>query len=107
QHTIQKPIVIENDYNLLAPTAFAPNGDGNYDNFIPQALLLMDVDFTMVIYDKGGLLMYQTNNAYMPWDGTNVNDNSPAANGAYVWMVQYKNANGETEMYQGQVIITR
>ena len=107
QHAIQKPIVIENDYNLLAPTAFAPNGDGTYDNFIPQALLLMDVDFTMMVYDKNGLLMYQTNNAYMPWDGTNVNDNTPAANGAYVWMVQYKNANGEMEMYQGQVIITR
>jgi len=105
QTTIQKPIVIESDYNLLAPTAFSPNGSGGNDNFIPYALQIMDVEFTMVIYDKAGATMYQTNNAYMPWDGTNYNNNSPAPAGAYVWKVQFKNANGEMEFYEGQVII--
>ncbi|MBK7128553.1 MAG: gliding motility-associated C-terminal domain-containing protein [Crocinitomicaceae bacterium] len=105
--TTEKNIEIKNDYNLLAPTAFTPNGDNMNDYFIPEALRLMDVDFTMVIYDKAGKLMYQTNEVNLPWDGTNVTDNSPAEEGAYVWKVQFKNSNGELELYEGQVIITR
>jgi len=107
ESSVQKPIVIENDYNLLAPTAFTPNGDFKNDNFIPEALRMMDVQFTMVIYNKAGTAVYQTNNVNAPWDGTNMNDNSVADDGAYVWKVQFKNANGETEFYEGQVIITR
>ncbi|MBI3133261.1 MAG: gliding motility-associated C-terminal domain-containing protein [Bacteroidetes bacterium] len=106
-NSTQKPIEVKSDYNLLAPTAFTPNGDNKNDYFIPEALRLMDVTFTMVVYDKVGTVMYQTNNVNQPWDGTNMNDNSLADDGAYVWQVQFKNANGETEYFEGQVIITR
>ncbi|MBK9192967.1 MAG: PKD domain-containing protein [Crocinitomicaceae bacterium] len=106
-NSAQKPIEVKSDYNLLAPTAFTPNGDNKNDNFIPEALRLMEVDFTMVVYDKAGKIMYQTNNVNQPWDGTNMNDNSIAEDGAYVWTVQFKNANGEIEYYEGHVIITR
>ena len=106
-NTVQKPIEVKSDYNLLAPTAFTPNGDNKNDYFIPEALRIMDVDFTMVVFDKSGKVMYQTTEVNMPWDGTNATDNSIAEDGAYVWKVQFKNSNGELEMYEGQVIITR
>lgn len=106
-NTIQKPIEVKSDYNLLAPTAFTPNGDNKNDYFIPEALRIMDVDFTMVVFDKSGKVMYQTTDVNMPWDGNNATDNSIAEDGAYVWKVQFKNTNGELEMYEGQVIITR
>ncbi|MBK6527209.1 MAG: gliding motility-associated C-terminal domain-containing protein [Crocinitomicaceae bacterium] len=106
-NTIQKPIEVKSDYNLLAPTAFTPNGDNKNDYFIPEALRIMDVDFTMVVFDKSGKVMYQTTEVNMPWDGNNATDNSIAEDGAYVWKVQFKNTNGELEMYEGQVIITR
>jgi gliding motility-associated-like protein len=106
-NSIQKPIEVKSDYNLLAPTAFTPNGDNKNDYFIPEALRIMDVDFTMVVFDKSGKVMYQTTDVNMPWDGNNATDNSIAEDGAYVWKVQFRNANGELEMYEGQVIITR
>lgn len=106
-NTVQKPIEVKSDYNLLAPTAFTPNGDNKNDYFIPEALRIMDVDFTMVVFDKSGKVMYQTTDVNMPWDGNNATDNSIAEDGAYVWKVQFKNSNGELEMYEGQVIITR
>lgn len=106
-NSTQKPIEAKSDYNLLAPTAFTPNGDNKNDYFIPEALRLMDVNFTMVVYDKAGAMMYQTFNVNQPWDGTKMTDNSLADDGAYVWQVQFKNANGETEYFEGQVIITR
>lgn len=103
----QKTIEINEDYNLLAPTAFTPNGDGNNDTYIPEALKILDVQFTMTIYSKDGAMVYQTNSPNEPWDGLYMTDNIPAPDGAYVWHVQLTNEMGEIEVYQGQVIITR
>lgn len=105
--TLQKPIEIKNDYNLLAPTAFTPDGDAKNDEFIPEALKIMDTEFTMVIYDKSGRVMYQTSDVNSPWNGMNSIDNSMCEGDAYIWKVQLKNKNGETEYYEGQVILLR
>ncbi|MCH2226068.1 MAG: PKD domain-containing protein, partial [Crocinitomicaceae bacterium] len=75
--TSQKTIMIEQDYNLLAPTAFSPNGDFKNDVFIPKALQIMDgVQFTMNIMSKSGERVYTTSNVNEPWDGVNMNDNT-------------------------------
>jgi plastocyanin len=105
----QKNILIEQDYNLLAPTAFSPNGDFKNDVFIPKALQIMDdVQFTMNIMSKSGERVYTTRNVNEPWDGVNMNDNTQLpAGSAYVWRVVLTNNNGEKELYEGQVIIIR
>ncbi|MCB9222862.1 MAG: PKD domain-containing protein [Crocinitomicaceae bacterium] len=106
--SIQKTIEIEEDYNLLAPNAFSPNGDFKNDEFIPEALKIMNNEFTMTIMDKSGNLVYTTQNANEPWDGRYTKDNTPApAGAAYIWRVVLVNNNGEQEMYEGQVIIIR
>ncbi len=108
QKTTQKTITIEKDYNLLAPTAFSPNGDFKNETFIPEALKLMDVPFTMNIMNKAGDLVYSTQSANEPWDGLITKDNTLApAGAAYIWRVVLTNSNGEPEMYEGQVIIIR
>ncbi|MEO9531892.1 MAG: PKD domain-containing protein [Crocinitomicaceae bacterium] len=109
QKSVQKTILIEKDYNLLAPTAFSPNGDFQNDKFIPKALQIMeDVQFTMNIMDKSGELVYTTQNVNEPWDGVNMNDNAQLpAGSAYIWRVVLTNKNGEKELYEGQVIIIR
>ena len=106
--TAEKVIRIENDYNLLAPTAFTPDGDGENDFFIPEALKVMDVDFTMTIMDKTGKPVFVTRNPYEAWDGRFANDNTLAPNGSsYIWRVVLTNKNGEREMYEGQVFVLR
>lgn len=103
----EKEITIENNYNLLAPTAFTPNGDINNENFIPVALKIMDREFIMNVYNQAGKLVFQTTNANSPWDGSDMTDNSAAPAGAYVWIVSLKNGNGTYENYKGQVFLTR
>ena len=109
QKAIQKTILIEQDYNLLAPTGFSPNGDFKNDVFIPKALQIMeDVQFTMNIMSKSGEVVYTTRNVNEPWDGVNMNDNTEMPTGsAYIWRVVLTNKNGEKELYEGQVIIIR
>lgn len=101
-------ISIENDYNLLAPTAFTPDGDGRNDNFIPAALPYLNVPFTMTIMDKNGKLVYTTQNAFEPWDGRFTEDNTLApAGSSYIWRVVLTNSNGEQEYYEGWVLVDR
>lgn len=104
---VSKTIQVDNDYNLLAPTAFTPNGDGLNDNFIPKALEIMNAEFTMSIFHKNGQLYYETNQVSRPWDGRYMMDNQNAPGGAYVWVVKLKNKNGETEIYKGSVTLLR
>ena len=102
-----KNVSVEDDYNLLAPTAFTPNGDGRNDYFIPRALEIMDADFTMSVFHKNGQLYYETNQVSRPWDGRYMKDNQNAPGGAYVWIVKMKTPNGETEVYRGSVTLLR
>lgn len=107
QNTATKVIKVENDYNLLAPTAFSPNDDYLNDDFMPKALPLLDLPFTMTIYDRQGKMVYQTSDSNQPWDGLYTKDGVPAPSGVYIWVVQLTNENGEVEMYQNQITIAR
>ncbi|MFK8045539.1 MAG: gliding motility-associated C-terminal domain-containing protein [Crocinitomicaceae bacterium] len=100
-------VTIENNYNLLAPSAFTPNGDNLNETFIPKALLITSSPFIMTIYDKSGKLVFETNEASRPWDGLYTRDLTPAPGGSYVWIVQLTNEQNMVETYQGQVTITR
>lgn len=105
--SLTKRVTVDNDFNLLAPTAFTPDGDGLNDNFIPRALEIMNAEFTMSIFHKNGQLYYETNQVSRPWDGRYMMDNQNAPGGAYVWVVQVKNKDGETEVYKGSVTLLR
>lgn len=105
--TTTQTVRIEQDYNLLAPTAFSPNGDNLNDDFMPKALPLMELPFTLTIYDRQGKLVYQTTDSSQPWDGQYTQDAIPAPNGVYVWVCQLTKENGETEIYQSQVVIAK
>lgn len=108
RQSIRKRIAIEDDYNLLAPTAFSPNGDFKNDYFIPEALKVMDVSFTMNILDRSGQLVYTTQDVNSPWNGRITKDQLLAPDGAvYIWRVVLTNHAGETELYEGQVIVLR
>ena len=100
-------IEVQQDYNLLAPTAFSPNGDNLNDEFMPKALPLMELPFTLTIYDRQGKLVYQTTDSSQPWDGKYTQEGIPAPVGVYVWVCQLTKENSETEVYQSQIIITK
>lgn len=105
--TSTQVITINKDYNLLAPNAFSPNGDNLNDYFIPKALPLLNLPFTMLVYDRQGNLIFETKDSNKPWDGVNFKTGVPATDGVYVWIVQLTNENGDVETYQEQITITR
>tara|TARA_Y100001968_G_C19451386_1_gene768896 strand:- start:3650 stop:4957 length:1308 start_codon:yes stop_codon:yes gene_type:complete len=98
-------VEILEDFNLFAPNSFTPDGDGINDTFIPESLKLMNVDFTMNIYNKQGKLIFKTKNVNQPWNGINQNNGQKCSQGSYIWFVQLVNKNGETEQYNGALLL--
>lgn len=105
--TESKNIEISTDYNLLAPIAFTPNMDGLNDEFIPEALKYLNLPFKMNIYDRQQGLVFQSNRADFTWDGRNMNSGEACGQGAYLWVVELTNKNGEIEQYTGTITILK
>jgi len=99
---------IQTDYNLLAPNAFSPNGDGINETFIPAALTIMsDVRFKMTIMDRAGKKLFETSRIDAAWDGVNATTGAKCApNNAYIWRVVINNPNGGVDEYSGTVTMT-
>jgi len=105
--TFNKEILINQDYNLLAPNSFTPNGDGINDYFLPAALNRLNGSFTMTIYSQTEGLIYDTKNIDQPWDGTNQKAGTKCTEGSYVWVVKLTNEKGQTEQYKGAILLLK
>ena len=67
------------------PNVFTPNGDGQNDLFIPLPYRYVK-DINLKIYDRWGLLMFETTDREILWDGTNKSTKKPCSNGTYFYV---------------------
>ena len=94
--------------DLLAPTAFSPNGDGLNDVWIPPLLKVEDLDFQINIYNVKGVLVYSFSNRNNPWDGRNINENTYVQVGeTFVWYAKVKDGKGEMQSLRGTITVAR
>jgi gliding motility-associated-like protein len=102
-----KNVEISIDYNLLAPNSFSPNFDGINDAFIPEALKYLNLPFKMIIYSRQNNIVFQTNRVDLHWDGRNMNNGETCGQGAYLWIVELTNKEGELEKYSGTITLLK
>ena len=96
------------EFNLLAPTAFTPNGDGNNEAFIPEALPEMGVAFEMTIQNpRTGDIVYRTENASAPWNGKLNNNGQKLETGTYVWTVVLKDPVSKNRVFNDKIHLQR
>jgi gliding motility-associated-like protein len=100
---ISPPLYLVNPDSVA--NVFTPNGDGKNDNFYPFAdrmytpaqLIYYQDSYLLQVYDRWGVLMFETNDYSVVWNGTSNNGN--ATDGVYYWIVTYKaRCSGETQM---------
>lgn len=106
-HKTGKTIVFTNVFDLMAPNAFSPDGDGLNDYFIPKALEMYDIPFEMFIYDRGGVMVFSTKNKSYPWDGRIGQTGQIPETGTFVWIVILQDKNGKSMKYGGNVSIVK
>ncbi len=92
------------DCDIYIPSAFSPNGDGKNETFGLINGISSSV-FKFYIYNRYGQLVFTTNDPLQKWDGNY--KGKPLPNGAYVWMMTYKNRDGFIQHDKGTVMIIR
>jgi gliding motility-associated-like protein len=93
---------------LYFPTAFAPNS-AIVENRIFKTIGTISTDlieYQMVIYDKSGQLVFQTDDPNVGWDGKMNGRDAPAS--AYVYQVRLLSITDLTErLYTGTIVLIR
>jgi gliding motility-associated-like protein len=99
--TIHQEITIDDltINGLFIPNAFTPNHDEKNDKFEIKSSKLCE-DFQLLIYNRWGQLVYQTNNILNSWDGKYKNKICPA--GVYYYLL-----NGKSNLHKGTVSLLR
>ncbi|MCR9174286.1 MAG: PKD domain-containing protein [bacterium] len=106
--TVEKPVNVTEDYNLMAMNAFYPTGNDRTTNtFMPYALTERNVDFKLIIVDPNdGHTLFETSDASEGWDGIDQRSGSLVPlEKSYIWKVTIMNPErGEDNVYAGTVL---
>ncbi len=69
------------------PNVFTPNGDGYNDQFIPFPYDFVErVD--MKIFNRWGMLVFQTEDPDINWDGVDITSKQPSSDGVYFYVCE-------------------
>lgn len=108
--SVARKVTIEEDYNLLAANAIRPNSSiGENTSFMPFALTVRDVEFTLIIVDaSNGAVIFESSDATQGWDGTDKRNGQQVKRYTpFAWKVVIKNPlPGERNEYRGTVTVT-
>jgi gliding motility-associated-like protein len=96
-------------FNLPAaafiPSAFTPNNDGINDIFVPELRFVQSG--TMIIYDRWGSIVFETDNLSTGWDGTEASGSRLAPVGTYTYKISTISNNNVPSFHAGSVTLIR
>lgn len=94
----------ESDTDVIFPTAFTPNGDGNNDILFALGGLHA-TSVSIEIWNRWGQLVFSTNDLSKGWDG-NFNG-VPAHTGVYAYLIKFTTFEGDMKRSKGNVTLLR
>jgi len=98
-------VVVEPCCRVFTPNAFSPNGDGANDYFTP----VMEPGQLLTafrVFDRYGKMVYNNTDLKHGWDG-NYKNGEPAANGTYMYQVQYTCSDNKVYTKKGDITLLR
>jgi gliding motility-associated-like protein len=100
------PDCIGNSNDIWVPEGFSPNGDGVFDKL--EIVHNPNQQIELKIYDRRGVLLYQSDNYLNDWDGTSAQGTvlieGRLPEGTYFYLVR---AAGDTEYQKGYFTLWR
>lgn len=89
---------------MFVPNAITPNGDGLNDTFGPVAGYFdRNEGYQMIIYDRWGHVIYETDNYYKTWDAQD--GDGFVQEGVYVYSIRFRTGGGELYERNGTVTV--
>ena len=104
--SVTKTVTIKGEFGIYVPNAFTPDADGKNDIFSPQGFGITNKDYSFIIFDRWGELIFETHSIERGWDGTYKGKLVP--NGVYVWSLSFIDINGKKHLNKiGNVTIVK
>ncbi|MDG1176098.1 MAG: gliding motility-associated C-terminal domain-containing protein, partial [Flavobacteriales bacterium] len=89
--------------SLYVPNSFTPNGDGINDEFV---IISEDItNFSLMIFNRWGELLYESTDIEESWDGTYKGKLSQID--TYIWKIRYSDVNKKSKDIYGHVNLIR
>jgi len=99
-------VIIGPSFHLYAPNAFTPDGDGINDFWYIQGRSIDESDFKLLVFNRWGEVIWETNDVNEAWDGTR--NGKKLETETYVWKVVTKDKHlGDKKEFTGHVTILR
>jgi len=105
--SVSHVLEVKEPLSFFVPNAFTPNNDGLNDVFIPIGLGIDPNNFILYIFDRWGEEIYNTNDLYKGWNGRTEGSDKLCQMGVYVWLIDYKDINGDRHKLNGRVTLIR
>jgi gliding motility-associated-like protein len=87
--SVTQLIIVENDVIYYIPNTFTPDDDLHNQTFRPIFTAGFDIyQYQMVIFNRWGEIIFESNNAEVGWDGTY--GGNLCQDGIYLWQITYK-----------------
>jgi len=97
------PVEIKPEFTLYIPNAFTPDGNGHNDYFTAKGAEINE--FKMMIFDRWGELIYETDNISKGWDGSANGGSKISQTGVYVYKIMVKDFRNKQHNYTGHVTL--
>jgi gliding motility-associated-like protein len=108
-HTIDHFIPYDEQEIYYIPNTFTPDGDNFNQVFSPVFYSGFDpYNFSMLIFNRWGEVVFETHNAEVGWDGSFGPTVGLVSDGMYTWKITYKNPQtDERKILIGHVLVLR
>jgi gliding motility-associated-like protein len=101
--TITKKIEIRPEFTIYIPNAFTPDGNNTNDYFTAKGDEI--TEFKMMIFDRWGEMIYQTEDIQTGWDGKANNGSKSAETGVYVYKITVRDFEQRYHDFTGHVTL--
>jgi gliding motility-associated-like protein len=97
------PVEIKPIFTIYIPNAFTPDGSGINDYFSAKGQEISE--FKMMIFNRWGDLIFQTNYISKGWDGRANGGSEIAQDGVYVYKIEVRDFQSKYHDYMGHVTL--
>jgi len=103
--TVIAELLIDPHFNFYIPNAFTPDGNGRNDIFTAVGEAIDE--FSMLIFNRWGELIYETSNLEKGWDGSAKGGSEISMEGVYVYKIRIKDWQGINHKFIGHVSLLK
>jgi len=107
QDTAQAIIDVIPEIRYFLPNAFTPNNDGSNEVYRGNGKLDGIRDFEMVVFNRWGEVIFETDDPMNGWNGRKNNTGEPVPQGVYMVLVTFTGPRGDDFEYRTSATIVR